>query len=255
MVPQPWPDTDREIHSLFPLAIAQVQLRPDPIDSALMLQQVLALRGGHHSNPDPDCAWTGDLHGVWQVHQRPEFAWLLAQVSLEAQRYLLALGFDLERVRLHLQRCWPVVAEPGQGVGRHHHPNAHLSAVYYLNGDGSGRSGCLRLFDRRRSNELVPGLAVGHDGPITVGHPLNAGWYDLAPRAGLLVLFPASVDHAVFASEDNDDLRLSISFDLVLTAPASGPDRPQPPEYLAPHPSQWLELLPDGAPRSGKIVQ
>jgi 5-oxoprolinase (ATP-hydrolysing) subunit B len=218
-----------------------------------MLQQVLSLRGEMQSNPDPDCAWTGDLHGVWQLQQWPEFRWLLEQVSREAQRYLRDLGFDLERVSLHLQRCWPVVAEPGQVVGRHHHPNAHLSAVYYLNGDGSGRNGCLRLFDGRLSNELVPGLAVGHDGPIVPGHPLNAGWHDVAPQAGLLLLFPSSTDHAVLPSEDEDDLRLSISFDLCLTAPACAPGQPQPPEYLAPHPSQWLQLPPEEDPPSGKM--
>lgn len=253
MVQQPWPETDRGILSLFPLAIGRVQLRPDPLDSALMLQQVLALRGEQHANPDPGCAWTGDFHGVWQLHQHPEFAWLLEQVCREAQHYLRALGFDLARTRLHLQRCWPVVAEPGQVVGRHHHPNAHLSAVYYLNGDGSGRSGCLRLFDGRRSNELVPGLAVGHDGPLALGHPLNAGWHDLAPQAGLLVLFPSSTDHAVLPSEEEEDLRLSISFDLCLTAPACVPGEPQPPEYLAPHPGQWLELPFDGATPSVKM--
>ena len=138
-------------------------------------------------------------------------------------------------------------------VGRHHHPNAHLSAVYYLNGDGSGRSGCLRFFPPHQPNELVPGLAVGHDGPIqpnSAAAQWNAPWFDLAPRAGLLVLFPASVDHAVLENEDADDSRFSISLDLVLTAPpapkaepmpARPSDRPQasPPEYLAPHPADW----------------
>ena len=45
-----------------------------------------------------------------------------------------------------------MISEAGEQVGRHHHPNAHLSAIYYLNGDGSGRSGCLRLFAPRQVN-------------------------------------------------------------------------------------------------------
>ena len=145
---------------------------------------------------------------------------------------------------LHIQRCWPVVSELDQVVGRHHHPNAHLSAVYYLNGDGSGRSGCLRLFPPRQVNELVAGLAVGHGGPIRDDDPAaaqwNAPWFDLAPRAGLLVLFPASVDHAVQENEDPNDSRFSISLDLVLTAPAASSGGPA--EYLAPHPGDWQEV-------------
>jgi hypothetical protein len=146
---------------------------------------------------------------------------------------------------LHIQRAWPVVSEPGQVVGRHHHPNAHLSAIVYLNGDGSGRSGCLRLYAPRQVNELVPGLAVGHGGPIDPDSPgalhWNAPWLDLAPRAGLLLLFPACTDHAVTANEDPEDVRLSLAFDLALSAPLAAGDQ-APPEYLAPHPCQWTQV-------------
>ncbi len=47
------------LRPLFPVALGQVQLRPDPLDLALQLQALLDLRGSRSSNPDPDCAWTG----------------------------------------------------------------------------------------------------------------------------------------------------------------------------------------------------
>ncbi|MFM2081176.1 MAG: hypothetical protein RLZZ124_1076 [Cyanobacteriota bacterium] len=235
------------LEPLFPLALAQVQLALDPLDLALLMQDVLALRGEAQGNPEEGCAWTGDLNGVWQVHRLPAFAAITRAVEQHAWAYLQQLGFDPAMVALHIQRAWPVVSEPGQGVGRHHHPNAHLSAIVYLNGDGSGRSGCLRLFPPRQVNELVPGLAVGHGGPIAAGAGAaarwNAPWFDLAPRAGLLLLFPASTDHAVTANEDPDDLRLSLAFDLALSAPLA-PDEQAPPEYLAPHPAQWTAVPP-----------
>ncbi len=234
------------LEPLFPLALARVQLRPDPWDSAVWIQEVLALRGQASGNPEPGCAWTGDINGVWQLQRLEAFAGLCQQVQHQAWAYLEALGFDRSAVALHIQRAWPVVSEAGQVVGRHHHPNAHLSAVYYLNGDGSGRSGCLRLFPQRQANELVPGLAVGHGGPIRADHPgaarWNAPWLDVAPQAGLLVLFPSAIDHAVTANGDDEEVRLSIAFDLALTAPLAAPGDPAPPEYLAPHPSQWSAL-------------
>jgi len=230
------------ISPLFPLALGLVQLASDPLDTALQMQAIRELQGGEDSNPDPGCAWTGDLNGVWQLHRHPTFAPLIGTLASHASQYLEGLGFEPNRVALHIQRCWPVVSEAGQVVGRHHHPNAHLSAVYYLNGDGSGRSGCLRCFAPRQTNELVPGLAVGHDGPIrpesAAAAQWNAPWFDLAPRAGLLVLFPASVDHAVLENEDPNDSRYSISLDLVLTAPKACEGAP-PPEYLGPHPGDW----------------
>jgi uncharacterized protein (TIGR02466 family) len=234
------------IQPLFPLALGRVQLAPDPLDTALQLQRILALRG--EGPGEEGVAWTGDVHGAGALHHDPLFAPLIAQLAGHAWAYLAELGFDRRRLALHIQRCWPVVSEPGQQVGRHHHPNAHLSAIYYLNGDGSGRSGCLRLFAPRQVNELVPGLAVGQDGPIRAAADLNRPWHDVAPRAGLLLLFPASVDHAVLPNGDPDDTRFSLSIDFVLTAPVGAS---APGEYLAPHPGQWLAIGEDGPPTGG----
>jgi hypothetical protein len=236
------------LQPLFPLALGQLQLAPDPLDTAVLLQEILLLRGEATGNPEEGCAWTGDLHGVGQLHHHPAFAPLLRRLTAASADYVAALGFDRSRVALHLQRAWPVVSEEGQGIGRHHHPNAHLSAVYYLTGDGGGASGCLRLWPARQANELVPGLAVGHGGPIVAesmgARAWNAPWWDVAPRAGLLLLFPASIDHAVLDNGCGEERRVSIAMDFCLTAPA-GPGVNQAAgeaEYLAPHPSTWLEV-------------
>ena len=240
------PGSILQIQPLFPLALGMVQLRLDPLDVALQMQAIRELQGLAVSNPDPGCAWTGDLHGVHQLHLHAAFKPLIATLAGHASAYLESLGFEPSRVALHIQRCWPVVSEVGQVVGRHHHPNAHLSAVVYLNGDGSGRSGCLRLYPTSSVNELVPGLAVGHGGPIRgeseAARLWNAPCWDLAPRAGLLVLFPSRVDHAVLENEDPDDSRFSISFDLALTAPRG--EGQAAPEYLAPYPGDWLAVDP-----------
>jgi uncharacterized protein (TIGR02466 family) len=229
------------IQPLFPMALGCVQLEHDPLDTALQLQRVLALR--EHSPAEEGVAWTGDVHGAGWLHHDPLFAPLIARLAGHALEYLGALGFDRRRLALHIQRSWAVISEPGEVVGRHHHPNAHLSAVFYFNGDGSGRSGALRLYAPRQVNELVPGLAVGQDGPIAATADLNRPWHDVAPRAGLLVLFPSCVDHAVLPNEDPDDIRFSLSIDFVLTAPATAAD---PGEYLAPHPDRWLAIGEDG---------
>ncbi len=223
------------LHQLFPTVVATTRLALDPIELAGHLQALLSLRGDAPGNPNAGCAWTGDLNGVWQLHRIPEFAHLAQCVSDQASVYLKAIGFDLSKVALHLQRCWPVLSDWDQLVGRHHHPNAHLSAVLYLTGDGSGQEGVLRIHAPMQCNELVAGLVVGHGGPIAENHPLNAMCWDLAPEVGLLVLFPSRLEHSVMVNADPESLRCSISFDFVLTAPEQG----QPPEYLAPHPSHW----------------
>jgi uncharacterized protein (TIGR02466 family) len=238
----PQPLGTLHLQPLFPLALGQVQLAPDPLETAVILQEILALRGEATGNPEEGCAWTGDLNGQGNLHHHPAFVPLLRQLAAEALAYVEALGFGQGRVALHLQRAWPVVSEEGQGIGRHHHPNAHISGIYYLTGDGTPASGCLRLWPPRQANELVPGLAVGHGGPIDMATPgaqaWNAPWWDVAPRAGLLVLFPASVDHGVLENGAEEERRVSIAMDFVLTAPRGEREA----EYLAPHPATWLEV-------------
>ncbi len=224
-----------ELHHLFPTVVATDRLVLDPLDLAAQLQTLLAMRGDASSNPAEGCAWTGDLNGVWQLHEHPDFRDLVDQVTTRVWRYLALTGFDVDAVDLHLQRCWPVLSDWGQVVGRHHHPNAHLSAVLYLSGDGSGLDGPLCLHAPQQLNELVPGLAVGHGGPIAVEHPCNQQQWMLSSEPGLLVLFPSRLHHSVVANETEDELRVSVSFDFVLSARTAG----RPPEYLSPHPNQW----------------
>lgn len=224
-----------DLHALFPTVVATEQLRLDPLEIAAQLQTLMALRGDQCSNPDPGCAWTGDLNGVWQLHEHRDFRGLADQVVARVWDYLECTGFDCAQVDLHLQRCWPVLSEWGQVIGRHHHPNAHLSAVVYLTGGGTGDDGALCLHAPSQLNELVPGLAVGHGGPIRDEHPGIQPQWLLAPEPGLLVLFPSRLDHSVLENADPDGLRVSVSFDFVLTARAAE----RPPEYLSPHPHQW----------------
>jgi len=167
--PQTWTSSP-----LFPVALGRVQLAPDPLATASQLQALQELRGSVTSNPDPACAWTGDLNGVWRLRRYSTFAPLIAAIAGHARAYLQGVGFDPARVALHSQRCWPVLSEAGQTVGRHHHPNTHLSAVDYLNGDGSGHCGCLRIWPHRPPNELVSRLPVGHGGPLDPLDPAHA---------------------------------------------------------------------------------
>ena len=231
------------VHDLFPTRVATCQLPLDPLDLAVKLQTLLTLRGEAIGNPSEGCAWTGDLNGVWQLHRHPDFEDIAGQVTAAAWSYLDGLGFDRCRLALHLQRCWPVISDWDQGIGRHHHPNAHLSAVLYLSGSGNGADGRLRLHAPSQLNELVPGLAVGHGGPFqNDAHPSSQHW-ELSPQPGLLIFFPSRLEHSVTANTDPEALRCSISFDFVLTAPVDQ----LPPEYLAPHPQHWSSQQPPSA--------
>jgi len=69
-------------------------------------------------------------------------------LKLRPWAYLRTLGFKSfeEIARSSSPQLGPVGSKEGMVVGRHSHPMLHLSAVFYLNGDGSRRAVRCGLF-------------------------------------------------------------------------------------------------------------
>ena len=78
-----------QLHQLFPTVVATTQIPLDPLKHASCMQALLRLRGEAEGNPSEGCAWTGDLHGVWQLHQQEPFQALAQLVVDQAWSCLL----------------------------------------------------------------------------------------------------------------------------------------------------------------------
>jgi hypothetical protein len=194
------------IETHFPLAIYVADLPDAPEHQSALLQAVWGLESEEAQKRNFEGrAWTGDIHGVAQVHQDPQFAWLVRQVEQQTLQYLKELGLALEGVELYIQRAWPVISRCGEEVGPHSHLTAHVSAVYYVS---------VELF--------------------TEWNGLNQDQAAYAPTEGRLIIFPAKQRHAV-ATNETDEARVSISFDILLTAKPGAESY----EFLAPPPSDW----------------
>lgn len=226
------------IDTWFPLAIYYEDLQEAPYQKADLLAAIFELESSVQERRNfPEMAWTGDLHGVHAVHQHPTFRWIVEQVEKHVIRYLKALGIDLSKVDLYIQRAWPVVSRHQQEVGMHCHNTAHLSAVYYVSIplSGSDESGCLTFVDDARMNEVSPGLGSENTDIISEWTLFNQDQVLYAPVEGRLIVFPAKQRHGVTFNH-TEEPRVSLSFDIVLTAAvgASGTY-----EFLTPPVSLW----------------
>lgn len=227
------------VDTWFPLAIYYEDLSDAPQHQAALIEAVLDLeKSGYEPRNFPEMAWTGDLHGVEQIHLDSRFAWIVGQVERHTRQYLDALGLDLSQVDLYIQRAWPVVSRHQQEVGTHCHNTANISAVYYVAvpASGSDEAGCLAFFDDARQNEVSPGLGSENTDIIAQWNYLNQDQALYLPTEGRLILFPAKQRHGVTLNH-TEGLRISLSFDIVLTAKpgqAAGSY-----EFLTPPPSQW----------------
>jgi uncharacterized protein (TIGR02466 family) len=230
------------IETWFPLAIYYEDLADAPDHQASLLTTVLELeQSGADRRAYPEMAWTGDLHGVQQIHQDPRFAWIVEQVQMHTNIYLQDLGIDRSQVDLYIQRGWPIVSRPQQSVGAHCHNTAHISAVYYIAVPEAETAdpGSLVFFDDARVNEVCAGLGSENTAIIDEDNYLNQLQVAYPPAAGRLMLFPAKQRHGVTTNETTE-LRVSLSFDIVLTAAAGVAAGAY--EFLTPPPQQWRKI-------------
>lgn len=115
---------------------------------------------------------------------------------------------------------WANVSNKGDYNKPHHHPGASWSGVYYVDaGAPSGvrpDEGAIEFLDPRGAIDLEP----------YPGRPFSAT-FQIKPFSGLLVVFPAWLDHMV-NRYDGEGPRVSIAFNLsfLKAGVAAGPESP-----------------------------
>lgn len=226
-----------QLQTLFPLVVAVSELKNSSYYKQALIRRILELREASDNYVNADRSWTGDVHGVDTLHNDSEFAWLSEQVALNVLQYLDKLGHDLDKYDLYLQRSWPVIAGNGQAVTPHTHPTAHLSAVYYVSIPGQGKAGDLIFLNQASPNEPFEGVSSHMTNGYKKINKFNAPTAHFRPTEGQLIIFPSSANHAVEANQ-TDEMRISISYDLVLTA-RENYDSGRTPEFLVPSPAKW----------------
>lgn len=230
------------IEPWFPLAIYYADIANSAAKKESLVSAILELeQKGHERRIDSEVAWTGDFHGVGRIHEDSRFAWIVDQIEAHTLKYLEELGIDLSKIDLYIQRAWPVVSRQDQAVPPHAHENAHVSAVYYVSvpENGTIKSGAFTIYNEANMNEIIAGIGGDHTNAIKKRNPFNyeEGYY--APKEGRLLIFPSQQRHGVEANETGE-LRISLSFDIVITSAENGD--PGLHEFLSPPPSQWKKF-------------
>jgi uncharacterized protein (TIGR02466 family) len=223
----------------FPLAIYYEDLPDGAQHNSGFAKRIKDLYAAAERRTNATSSWTGDVHDVDRLHLDPAFDWLTDRVGEHALKYLDALGHDLTKTDIYIQRSWPVVAQRGQRVARHAHHTAHLSAVYYVSVPKGDAAGPIRFLNDHRPNEVSVGISSTSTGGYRENNALNYGSALYRPIAGRLLLFPAKQTHEVEPNE-TDEERISISYDLVVTSRGRAQDGHH--EFLMPPPTVWKRI-------------
>lgn len=154
---------------------------------------------------------TDYLEGNLFASRHPVLEWLEACIRRCVQDYAAATGIDYE-LDFHVQG-WANINRFGDYHNLHNHPYSWLSGTYYVQvpepkpmpGRKDLNPGAISFFDPRPQANMN---AIKNDAQINPEHRL-------VPRPGDLLLWPAFVHHLVHPNH-SDELRISISFNIVL---------------------------------------
>lgn len=139
-------------------------------------------------------------------------AWLRECVNITVADYFRHLGMNYD-IRWSLQ-AWANVNRFGDYHDYHNHPHAYLSGTYYvrvpedrekLETRGDLRPGRITLYDPRACANMT----------AIKGDPYVEPEYTIAPQPGLILLWPAFLNHFVHPNLSKQP-RLSVSFNVML---------------------------------------
>ena len=139
-------------------------------------------------------------------------AWLKDCVNVTVRDYFQHLGMDYD-IRWSLQ-AWANMNRFGDYHDYHNHPHAYLSGTYYvrvptefedLETRNDVRPGRLTLYDPRACANMT----------AIKGDPYIEPEYTVEPKPGMILLWPAFVNHFVHPNLSKQP-RLSVSFNVLL---------------------------------------
>ncbi len=206
----PRKELQAELRGLFPTPVAVAHL-PDAAAFNEELARVILAREASH--PGTDHSNLGGWQSTWDLES---WGGPAAARVLEAARGL-ATRLTADRAGQPVTvdwklNCWANVNRRGHGNEFHAHPGAFWSGTYYVADGGVGDGGEFEVQDPRGVAPIMYAPLLTFAGPG--GASLGASEL-ITPAAGMMVLFPSWLQHAVRPYK-GDAVRISIAFNLSL---------------------------------------
>ncbi|MFQ6004251.1 MAG: 2OG-Fe(II) oxygenase family protein [Woeseia sp.] len=200
-----------DVLSVFPTFIWKVQLTNayhETINSEI-LQAINEINADWTEIP-PGTSWQSghDLHNC------EDLADLVSCIHNTAQTILRFL--KVGDTPIEITGCWANINASGTAHAIHSHPNNFLSGTYYVRTHQGANS--VNFHDPRSQTGIIRP-------PVTELTSQNTDQIVVMVRDGMLLMFPSYLAHSV-ASNESDELRISISFNMMFSHYAERLSRP-----------------------------
>lgn len=192
-----------DVLSIFPTLIWKIQSTPEFYEKVnKKILNVLNRLNPALADIPRGASWQSNQ----QLHKNEELIDLVSRICTTAKTVLrfLKVGYDA----IEITGCWANINSPGASHAVHSHPNNFLSGVYYVQTQPGANT--VNFHDPRPQTSIIRP-------PITELTAQNTDQVVVTVRNGTLLMFPAYLRHSV-AQNDSDELRISISFNMMFSS-------------------------------------
>lgn len=187
-----------KVHNLWPIPIYQNHM---PIDDQLM-QLINSLEFERMKSGN------GNITVDRNILLRKDFADLKDKIQEHCKLYVKNLLSISDRTNFYIQNSWINIHKPQDCAQSHIHTNSLISGCLYLKIPEN--SGQIRFYKNQGYVNLFP-TATTFD-YNEVNH-ITADFWNLEPKEGMIILFPAHLLHEVDKNNSTED-RYSLAFNL-----------------------------------------
>ena len=197
--------------SIFPTLVWKIQSTPEFYEKV----NTKILKALNELNPDlADIPPGGSWQSNQQLHKCEEVIDLVSGILTTAKTVLRFLKISYDAVEI--TGCWANVNSTGASHAIHSHPNNFLSGVYYVQIQPGADT--VNFHDPRPQTSIIRPS-------VTELTAQNTDQVVVQVSKGTLLMFPAYLWHSV-ARNESDELRISISFNVMFSLFAENLSKP-----------------------------
>ena len=191
-----------DVAPLFPTFVWKTQLRREVYER---VNRDLRLALSRLTAGMPPVNRGGKYQTGQTLHRLPEFR-EFSDILLGAGQGVMQF-LKMEHTPLIITGCWANISAPEATHKSHTHPNNYQSAVYYLQADEGARQ--ISFDDPRPQTNVMNPVVMETTAE-------NAAQIHLGIQEGMLVMFPAWLQHSVPVNRSERD-RISIASNLMFS--------------------------------------
>ena len=157
----------------------------------------------HLGSHEVSCDAEGNMFSINIIKETPNFCRFVEQCVID---YAQELGMKA-MIPFAITESWFTKTSKGQHAPMHSHGNSDISGVYYLQTNGNDGALVLKNPMTCTNNNIIMFLSN-----------MKWGQKRMPLKEGLLLLWPAFLEHCTFVNETPAD-RISFSFNVTLSKP------------------------------------